>query len=997
MFSIGQKVKLKIDDSQIGIVTSSENGKYIVFLNGKDMTCYEDQLLPFEGSNLLPDQMDKDHFLYAYTAKKFSLKHSSSLFALNAGDIDFIPFQYRPLRKILNAFRPRILIADEVGVGKTIEAGIIVKEFEKRESANRVLVICPKELTLKWQNEMNLRFQETFRILNSSDLDYCLRETKLDEWPREYSRCIIGLEMIRRDEWIDKLKEITDPSHFDILIVDEAHHVCNRSKGREVVSFLSEHSFAAVFLSATPLQLGSEDLFSLLNMLSPDEFVSWDTFKDMADPNQYVNNAIRMVKARPQSWRIIASEELDCIYKCNSWAYSVFKDNPIRKLWNQRLLDETYVFTDERRVKCIDDLQSLNTFSSIINRTRRRDIAKSEAAFTIRDPVTVKTRFSAEELALYEEVTQYKFDTLALKYGKIVALLVMSTIERMVTSSIHAFAENIEAFLSSSISSFLSDDSINEETGELDIDVASLLDASRIRYLASALPERDEKLEQLIKVVEDARANDNGKLLVFSFFTKTISYLKRKLSSLGYRVETITGQTKQEERQIIRNRFKSDQSEENAVDILICSEVGCEGLDYQFCSRMVNFDIPWNPMKIEQRIGRIDRYGQKAPKVKIYNFITSDTVEEKIFYRCFDRLGVFSNTIGDLESVLGEITEQLNETAFNTSLTQKERERRSDEIARNIIENEKELQRAEKDSESLFLLDLPSQDKETKQERSLIIRQEVFLLSEYLKSHLPSSDIGARGPIIRVSLHSKQSKESFQALLNSLAKKYKSKSVRNLVKRIEMGKTDFEFSLERSQLNEETFLLTPDHPLLLDAQRECQYEKARYDFAVKSDVLPAGKYHYGVFVWKELGYKESESLKVAVMGQDGMVWFLDNFEFETMLLNSESMFGEEFDPSCFDQMLRNESIGVRDRLYAYNADLVHRKIKTFESHFDMRINQADGQLRKTSDPKIKLMLSSEIQRLTQEKAEVIEQLKAKGKADIFFDLFAWGTMEVKPL
>src|SRR5690606_32243099 len=126
------------------------------------------------------------------------------------------------------------------------------------------------------------------------------------------------------------------------------------------------------------------------------------------------------------------------------------------------------------------------------------------------------------------------------------------------------------------------------------------------------------------------------------------------------RVGLVTGEiTDDKDREFIRNRFRLSKENEEAIDILLSSEVGCEGLDYEFCDRLVNYDIPWNPMRIEQRIGRIDRFGQQAEKIFIFNFITPGTVEERIFFRCFERLGIFQDTLGDLEEVLGELVEDL--------------------------------------------------------------------------------------------------------------------------------------------------------------------------------------------------------------------------------------------------------------------------------------------------------------------------------------------------
>ena len=143
------------------------------------------------------------------------------------------------------------------------------------------------------------------------------------------------------------------------------------------------------------------------------------------------------------------------------------------------------------------------------------------------------------------------------------------------------------------------------------------------------------------------------KVLVFSYFLHTLAYLQDGLTNGEIRVVKITGQTDDDEREKLRSRFRLPHDDPDAIDILLSSEVGCEGLDYEFCDCLVNYDIPWNPMSIEQRIGRIDRFGQTSDKVHIYNFITPGTVEERIIFRCFERLGIFRNTVGDLEESSG--------------------------------------------------------------------------------------------------------------------------------------------------------------------------------------------------------------------------------------------------------------------------------------------------------------------------------------------------------
>ena len=203
--------------------------------------------------------------------------------------------------------------------------------------------------------------------------------------------------------------------------------------------------------------------------------------------------------------------------------------------------------------------------------------------------------------------------------------------------------------------------------------------ATRIRALAASLPPDDPKGDKLItEIIEPSMQQDGpSKVLVFSFFLHTLTYLKKLVKTAGRRVAIINGDVPEDERERLRQCFRLPFEHNDAIDVLLSSEVGCEGLDYEFCDRLVNYDIPWNPMRLEQRIGRIDRFGQQSKKVFIFNFITPGTVEERIYFRCFERLGIFRETIGDLEEVLGEVMPNLNKAALTLHyLTPKEKSSR---------------------------------------------------------------------------------------------------------------------------------------------------------------------------------------------------------------------------------------------------------------------------------------------------------------------------------
>jgi superfamily II DNA/RNA helicase len=202
---------------------------------------------------------------------------------------------------------------------------------------------------------------------------------------------------------------------------------------------------------------------------------------------------------------------------------------------------------------------------------------------------------------------------------------------------------------------------------------------------ARALPEEDAKLDRLIAVIEEKAALPNNKLLVFSSFRHTLAYLARKLNERGVRVGLIHGDVPDHERRQRRAAFAASAEDPRTIDVLLSSEVGAEGLDYQFCDAIVNYDIPWNPMRIEQRIGRIDRYGQKSDTVLIYNFVTPGTVEFEIYDRCLLRIGIFERTIGGSEAVLGEIAEGIRRVVEDLSLSEGARKDRLQQIADNEI------------------------------------------------------------------------------------------------------------------------------------------------------------------------------------------------------------------------------------------------------------------------------------------------------------------------
>ena len=295
---------------------------------------------------------------------------------------------------------------------------------------------------------------------------------------------------------------------------------------------------------------------------------------------------------------------------------------------------------DEGRVQSVHDLEELHSLAHVMNRTRRRDIGR----FTIREPQTVSVDFTPEQRQLYDAALAFRREVLLQHYDPQIVRLVIDTLERQAESCINAVGRTVSRILETGgfAAADLTDDP-EAPDGLASISSAALEQARNLLIAADSLPDDDPKFDQLLEIVS-TRLDDPhgpGKALVFSFFLNTIDYLEQRLTAAGVRVGVVTGRIADEDREELRDRFRLDRRKSDAIDVLLSSEVGCEGLDYEFCDSLVNYDIPWNPMRIEQRIGRIDRFGQRSDKVLIFNFITPGTVAERVFFRCFERLGVF--------------------------------------------------------------------------------------------------------------------------------------------------------------------------------------------------------------------------------------------------------------------------------------------------------------------------------------------------------------------
>ena len=501
-------------------------------------------------------------------------------------------------------------------MGKTIEAGLILIELRARQTVQRVLVLCPANLTDKWRLELKKRFGEEFQILRAQQFIDFLQE--YEESPHSASlNGIISLESIRQQRVLEQLDALA-PS-FDLVIADEAHHMRNFGrKQRRAGVLLSRGADAMLFLTATPIHLRSENLFSLLNILDGEEFPNLYTVDARFRNNEPIVRAQICLGHLPPN----VDDALDLLKSISNspWVeknplYSELIDKleGLKTGYASQVRDRRLVLEAQR------DLAALNLISHIFTRTRKREV---QTSMVVRRAFPIRLKFTKLESDFYNVVTAYvRAQSEQRTDSPLIQQWMLNTPQRRMASSIPAMVEYYRADLGLNKNDRPEDSDLpDEDFDEISFDSLDLASARELlQSIVNRWPENgpDSKYKEFIAMLEGLRKNDGPlKVMVFAFFKDTLRYLKRRLTEDGFKCAIITGDISPDKRIPIIERFRNDPS----YEILLSSKVGSEGLDFQFCDTLFSYDLPWNPMEVEQRIGRLDRIGQNSPVINIYNF-----------------------------------------------------------------------------------------------------------------------------------------------------------------------------------------------------------------------------------------------------------------------------------------------------------------------------------------------------------------------------------------
>ena len=629
---------------------------------------------------------------------RLSGRLTNIFYSMMTGTARFYPHQFKPVLKFIESINGGLLIADEVGLGKTVEALYIWKELIARKEAKRLLIITPAALRVKWQEDAEKFFGIGAGILNCKELYNDIVNASLPSHKNEEKIWITSLQGIRykyssevpvddkssKAQLFRLLENEQYQYFFDLVIIDEAHYLRNSETASfKTAEFIRNISRNMVLLSATPIQTSSDNLFNLLRLLSPEEYTDKETFGEMLNKNYSLVNLSNNIRNINSVTDTDIEENILNISSLNREKYK----NIIEFYYSNRDKLRTDV---NIQVKMINMISNYYFYNQCFSRTRKRDTTIETAS---RFPFWHPFNLNDIEAKIYRNVKQYLEK---IGYGrKPIEVFTLITRLRQLTSSIPAaikywkekdsIPESVWANITPGLDEDIDDNEDNEENKLYNL--GSDIDNVSVNIDIDGLIKNDTKYCELLNIINSI--DENEKIIIFSFYRYTVEYLCNRLNEDGIKTIRLWGsknnkENKKEKEQIIMD-FENDPS----IRILVSTEVGSEGIDLQFAGYEINYDLPWNPMRLEQRIGRIDRIGQTHKKISIYNLSCSDSIEDYVMERLYERIDIFTSSIGEIEQIIGEKINQLSIELFNPDLTEKQQKEKID-ITLRAIENEKQ-------------------------------------------------------------------------------------------------------------------------------------------------------------------------------------------------------------------------------------------------------------------------------------------------------------------
>lgn len=996
MPQIGDAVFHLSDPARVGFFTGQTRSRSsglmleVQFSNGDKSFFFEKYLkvLSKDGKSardqLLAGELGRDADLRRkMTFEKLRGTLSEFIYSMDAAEIDFMPYQYKPVLKFIESPTERLLLADEVGLGKTIEASLVWQELQARRDARRLLILCPKTLATNWRAELRTKFSIPAEIVDVERLNY-----HYDELLRQGENCRFALiatytsargssddfEAIRNEEepkskmgrMVKAWNEWQNPYFFaDLVIFDEAHILRTpTSLTSRTARALSNAASGVLCVSATPVNNDNEDLRSLLRILDPGTFESEEIFHQILEGNSpavMMANALMQTPPGLQS----AKRSLPALkasgYIAGSELIPVFEG-----LLDQAIEADARGDVEARAealVKAQSSLEQLNVLGAYITRTRRKQVKEMPA---VRKPMVIPVHLTPMERRFYEAVTSIVRKRLQLSAGRLTNGLSLSLpsispqlrMASCIPAMVRVYKEGgADAFIENVIETFAED-------GETDDD--TLAYKEEMRHLIAAFTTYDfeaddTKFKEFYRILTDpALLGGDQKIVVFAYFRGTIEYLSRRFDRLGItNVILHGGVTSQDERTAIIERFRDP----SGPRLLISSEVGSEGINLQFARVVVNYDLPWNPMKVEQRIGRVDRVGQQAKVLPVVHFKVLNTIDGRVFERLYEKLELARVSIGDMEAVLGDEIKALTHDLFTQNLTPEQEQALLDQRTNVIIQKARMQSQLEESSSSFEGL---SDFVRTQINRSRKLGRYVTSreLHAYVDDFFRLNEVGnvlqwnyQRSGVFKLSMGS----ASFEKFKNFVVKAQPD-AIASQTSSTIVGT----FSPDVAKLNQKVDghrvpLVTHLSPLIRWITNELQSVKLYSAVAMefKSESASPGNYAFAVERWYLKGIRTREMLAYGVTNlETGEVFTGDRAEALYLdMLNVGTTWAspdlQKFDLrdalQRLDQQMSCDHEAAEALFIAENQNLATIQLKQVEAHFRHRLRQDEARLQTSID------------------------------------------------
>ena len=806
------------------------------------------------------------------TFEKIKGELTNVFYSMEASNTDFYPHQFKSVLKFIESPVGRLLIADEVGLGKTIESIYIWKELQARHGARRLLIVCPAMLREKWRNDLKIRFNMPAEIVDATRLLESLSDVTQHGINRDFTY-IISLESLRPPPRFEEMEKTTtravlarllyeniasdEFALFDFVIIDEAHYLRNPStQSNRLGRLLRESARYLVLLTATPIQIHSENLYQLLRLIDPDQFYDKMLFGQMLSANSHVVDALRCLWRQPPQLEFSAK----AINKALSSAY--FKHDVVLQQVGRRVQSSDLDL--ETRVELARMLETRSLLSHYMVRNRKIEVREQNVK---RAAQVLNVSFCQKERDIYEKITEWiKFHTSEMQDAPAFTPVMR---QRQMASSLVATLERWTKKDSKSQESFLAE-FVWEDSGrslsldrqqyhDIDIKDSTLANLRQDLKMLEAVDSKYAKLKEFL--IDQLKIDRSEKFVVFAYFRDTLKYLLRRLKEDHISTTLIMGGMGDDKYAVLREFSKPD-----GPSVLLSSEVGSEGIDLQFCRFIVNYDLPWNPMRVEQRIGRLDRLGQKSDRISIINLVVDNTIEDRILHRLFERIHLFETTIGDLEEILGEMTNNLILELLNPNLSESEREQKAEEVALAIEHRKADQERMEQEAVNLvgfsdYILD---HIKDSRNNRRWLGSDELTsLVDDFFRHNFTGTKIEPHPQLssafkIRLSQAAKASLKDFLS----------EKRLERRTRLHQLGKPILCLfdprEVETFGLSDE--LIEPTHPLIQWIR--ANYEKderqihpvAAIQLDAKTAQIPSGDYAFSAHRWSFNGLRKDQML-----------------------------------------------------------------------------------------------------------------------------------------